>query len=196
MKTILSLPQRTERMAALAQWAQSLYSNREDRPVIVGGTALELYTGGAYRTGDLDFVGTLTPSVEETLIEAGFQQFGQHWIHKEERVFLVFQDSALEKGRRAVERYFGVYRVLVISPEDLLIDRLVSWKYCESPLHGVQAYLLYCGTHWWMNVGHLNERAVQDGVELALDSLLKLFFQSKGQVPAGDLLGAWATRGV
>jgi len=195
LKSILSLSQRPERTAALARWVQSLYASGQDCPVLVGGAALELFTGGAYLTGELDFVGTVPPSVDKTLKEAGFGQFGRHWIHEEERVSIVFQDKSLERGGRAVERYFVMYRVLVISPEDLLVDRLVSWRYCESPLHGVQAYLLYCGTHWWMDVGHLRDRAVQDEVEPALESVVRLFFQNRGQVPDGDLLGAWASRG-
>jgi hypothetical protein len=195
LQTILSLSQRPERTAALARWVQNLYTSREDRPVLVGGAALELFTGGVYITGDLDFVGTVPSNVEDALTEAGFGLFGRHWIHQEERVSVVFQDKSLERGGRSVERYFGIYRVLVISPEDLLIDRLVSWRYCESPLHGVQAYLLYCGTHWWMDVGHLSNRALEDEVELELDSLLRLFFKNGGQVPDGDLLGAWASRG-
>jgi hypothetical protein len=195
LQTILSLSRRPERTAALARWVQSLYPDSKDRPVLVGGAALELFTGGAYITGDLDFVGTVPPSVEDTLKKAEFGIFGRHWIHAEERVSIVYQDKALEKGKKAVERYFGVYRVLVISPEDLLVDRLVSWRYCESPLHGIQAYLLYCGTHWWMNAGHLISRVAEDEVELELDSLLRLFFKHRGQVPDGDLLSAWASRG-
>ncbi len=196
LQNILSLPRRPERTAALARWVQSLYTSGEDRPVLVGGAALELFTGGAYITGDLDFVGTVPSSVEDALREAGFGLFGRHWIHTEERVSFVFQDKALEEGRKAVERSFGIYRVLAISPEDLLIDRLVSWRYCESPLHGVQAYLLYCCTHWWMDVGHLSSRAVEDEVAPELDSLLRLFFKNRGQVPDGDLLGTWASRGL
>lgn len=196
LKTILSLSNQPERTAALAQWMQNLYAERGDRPVLVGGTAMELYTGGVYLTDDLDFVGTVPPLVEAALKEAGFGQFGRHWIHEEERVFFVFHDKALEGGKRAVERLFGTYRVLLIRPEDLLVDRLVSWKYCESPLHGVQAYLLYSGTHWWMDVAHLRDRTVQNEVEPALNSLLRLFFQNKGQIPDGDLLGAWANREI
>ena len=196
LKTILSLSHGVARTAALAQWVQSLYPDREGRPVLVGGAALELHTGGAYITGDLDFVGTVPPYVDKALREAGFRQFGRHWIHEEERVFFVFQDKALEKGGKAVERYFGMCRVFVISPEDLLVDRLVSWRYCESPLHGVQAYLLYCGTHWWMDLGHLKDRAALDEVEPALESVVRLFFQSRGQVPDGHHLGAWASRRI
>lgn len=195
LQAILSLSRRPERTAALARWVQNLYTPGEDRPVLVGGAAMELYTGGAYITGDLDFVGTVPPAVAGALKEAGFRQFGSQWIHEQERVFFVFQDKTLERGGKAVERYFGVYRVLVIRPEDLLVDRLVSWRYCESPLHGVQAYLLYCGTCWWMDVGHLRTRVVENEVEPELDSLLRLFFRNRGQVPDGDLLGAWATRG-
>ena len=196
LRNILTLPHRLERTAALAWWVQNLYPDKSVRPILVGGAAMELYAEGAYITADLDFVGIVPSPIAGDLRKSEFQRLGRQWLHNEESVSIIFHGETLRAGERAVQQIFGDYPVLVISPEDLLIDRLVSWRYCESPLHGIQAYLLYCGTHCWMNLEHLNKRAVQDEVESSLECLLKLFFQSRGQVPDGELLGAWASRNI
>ena len=46
----LQLSEGPRRTAAVVAWIQSLYASSP--PVLVGGAAVELYTGGAYTTGD------------------------------------------------------------------------------------------------------------------------------------------------
>jgi hypothetical protein len=46
------------------------------RPVIVGGGAVELYTGGAITSGDFDLVGVREEIVGEALVEVGFRREG------------------------------------------------------------------------------------------------------------------------
>jgi len=62
-----SLPEGPQRTAAIAVWIQSLFSEEKQVPVLVGGAAVEILTGGAYTTGDLDFVGSVPPSVRNIL---------------------------------------------------------------------------------------------------------------------------------
>lgn len=191
---ILAIPRRLERTAALAWWVQSLYPDESVRPVLVGGAAMELLADGAYITADLDFVGIVPPPVAADLRKARFRQLGRHWIHDEESVSVIFHGHKLRTGERTVEHSFGDYRVFMVSPEDLLIDRLASWRHRESPTHGVQAYLLYQARHGPMDAEHLRKRAITEDVEPALDSVTRLFFKSKGQLPEAEHLGAWASR--
>jgi len=194
LKAILALPRRLERTAALAWWVQSLYPEEAVQPVLVGGAAMELYTRGAYITADLDFVGIVPPPVASSLRRADFGRLGRHWFHEEESLSIIFLGEELRSDERAVVRKFGDYHVLMVSPEDLLVDRLAVWRHRESPTHGVQAYLLYHATHGPMDVEHLRQRAVQEQVELSLDAVTRLFFKSKGQLPGAEYLGAWASR--
>ena len=194
LKDILALPHRLERTAALAWWLQSLYPDEAVRPILVGGAAMELYAEGAYITAELDFVGIVPPPVASDLRKAEFGRLGRHWLHDKESVSIIFHDGTLRKGERAVEQRFGDYPVLMISPEDLLVDRLASWRHRESPTHGVQAYLLYYLKHGPMDLEHLRKRAVAEDVEPALDSVTRLFFKNKGQLPEAEYLGAWASR--
>lgn len=193
-KDILAITHRLERTAALSWWLQSLYPDEAARPVLVGGAAMELYAQGAFITADLDFVGTVPPPVASGLRRAEFGRLGRQWLHDKESVSIIFQGETLRKGESTVDQVFGDYRVLVISPEDLLVDRLASWRHRESPTHGVQAYLLYYITHGPMDIEHIRKRAIAEEVEPALDAVTRLFFKSKGQLPDAEYLGAWASR--
>ena len=64
-ETILALPEGIERTAALAAWFQSLFSPGAEVPILVGGAAVEIYSGGAYTSGDLDFVGEVDAGLAE-----------------------------------------------------------------------------------------------------------------------------------
>ena len=64
---ILSLPEGPQRTAATAAWVQGLFSEDSQIPVLVGGAAVEILTGGAYTTGDFDFVGSVPVSVRPKL---------------------------------------------------------------------------------------------------------------------------------
>ena len=86
-----------------------------------GGSALELYTGGAYVSGDLDFVGSSSPAIDAALVGAGFERSGRHWVHEKARIFVEFPSSDLGK-QEAIEAIFGRTRVRLLSPEDLVVD--------------------------------------------------------------------------
>ncbi|MDF1525032.1 MAG: hypothetical protein RRA15_01435 [bacterium] len=196
LKNILALPHDLDRTAALAWWMQSCYPDEAVRPILVGGAAMELYSEGAFITAELDFVGIVPPPVASDLKKAAFGRLGRQWLHDKESVSIVFHNDTLRKGERAVDQSFGDYPVLMVSPEDLLVDRLASWRHRESPTHGVQAYLLYYLKHGPMDLEHLRQRAAQEDVEPALDSVTRLFFKNKGQLPEAEYLGAWASREI
>ena len=54
-------PAKTARLAA---WVQGLYEGLGSAPILVGGAVVELITGGAYTTGDLDFAGTVPKEID------------------------------------------------------------------------------------------------------------------------------------
>jgi hypothetical protein len=62
------------RTAALVKWLQSLFKDDATVPVLVGGAAVELYTLGAYTTGDVDLIGSVTPRVARALTAADFER--------------------------------------------------------------------------------------------------------------------------
>lgn len=160
-----------DRTAAVAAWFQSLFRSIDEAPILVGGAAVELYTHGAYRTGDLDFVGRVTDDVRTKLEEAGFRRRGRHWVHEESRIFIELPSSRLDASVRVWEIRFGKWKVRALSPEDILVDRLAAWKFWKSVPDGVNAFLLWRDRSDEMEIERLESRASEEHVADALESV-------------------------
>jgi hypothetical protein len=177
------------RTAAVVAWFQGLCESQP--PVLVGGAAVELYTGGAYRTGDLDFVGRIPSEVSRMLAEAGFRKRGRHWIHEEAQIFIELPAAEFDRTVRIDAIRINDWTVVLLSPEDVLVDRLAAWKFWRVPVEGINAYLLYRARGQAMDARRLEEAAGVEGVADELESLRRF----------GDLdrepqeIEAWAATG-
>lgn len=138
----LGTPAGPRRTAALVAWMQSLYSSPESAPILVGGAAVELYTAGAYATGDLDFVGDVPPEVAAELARSGFARRGRHWVHEKGRVFFEFPGVRLEPESEPVRLRRGGATLRIIRAEALLADRLAAWKFWRSEIDLLNALRL------------------------------------------------------
>lgn len=188
VEEILKQPESAERTAALVEWFQSLYEG--EPPTLVGGAAVEMYTGGAYTTGDLDFVGSVPSAVERRLLEEGFEKKGRHWIREEGRVFLEFPVSSLEEGERPVEVEVGGHRVRVLSPEALIVDRLAAWQFWRSEQDAVNALLIARAV--MVDEEVLDGLAERREVKPALESLREAIERWAVENPDQEALSSWA----
>lgn len=175
-----------DRTAAVVAWFQGLFEG--DPPVLVGGGAVELYTGGAYRTGDLDFVGRIPGEVSRTLGEAGFRKRGRHWIHEEAQIFIELPAAEFDRDVRIDAIRIGDWTVVLLSPEDVLVDRLAAWKFWRVPVEGINAYLLYRARGQALDARRLEAAAEAEGVENELESLRR--FGDRDREP--QEIEAWA----
>ena len=190
LSEILSLPEGPYRTAALAEWLQGLYE--DEAPVLVGGAAVELYTAGSYTSGDLDFVGHVPSSVERSLRQAGFVKEGRHWIH-ENGVFVEFPGSALEPHERVATVRKGSHMVLILSVEDILVDRLAHWQFWRSTIDALNALAL-----WRLWAQELDRRRLEDAarlreVEPALRSLQRFAERCGEEQPDDEAIERWAS---
>ena len=191
----LSLPEGPQQTAAIAAWVQSLFSKEDQVPVLVGGAAVEILTGGAYTTGDLDFVGSVPASVRGILEASGFKRSGRHWINDEAEVFLEFPGDALAAEEKAVRCEAYGYDLVLISVEDLLVDRLGAWAYWQSGVDGANAFLLYRACRNEIDDHRLTRRAREAGFELALDGLRAFDQDWTESEPDPEALERWANSG-
>ncbi len=182
------------RTAALCKWIQNLYPDNEDKPVLVGGSAVELYTSGAYTTGDMDFVGTVFPEVKHKLKACGFIQKGRHWIHKVGQIFLEFPDYGLTGGDEAVVVIVGDHSIIIISPEDIIVDRLSAWIFWRSPVDGVNAFLLYKTQYGTLDHDRLRDRAKGTETTKALESVKDLYKKFPDALPSKEILEQWTQK--
>jgi hypothetical protein len=189
---ILSLPDGPEKTAALVAWLQGLYEDEASTPVLVGGAAVELFTGGGYTTGDLDFVGEVPDAVARRLSDADFKRKGRHWIHGEGQVFVEFASDSLEADEEVVALDVAGQRIRVLAPEALLVDRLASWQFWGSTTDGVNAFLLLRATRDRMNLDKLERLVESRDVSRAwplLDAFNRRFATDD---PTSEELAEWA----
>jgi len=166
-----------DRTAAIVAWFQNLF--KSDPPVLVGGAAVELYTGGAYRTGDLDFVGRVPSEVSRKLESAGFRKRGRHWIREEAQIYIELPAAAFDRKVEIDAIQIDEWTIVLLSPEDVLVDRLAAWKSWRAPVEGINSYLLYRARGQAMDNKRLEEVAGVVGVADALDSLRRFGDQDR-----------------
>ena len=179
------------RTAALAAWFQGLYA-KGSLPVLVGGAAVELMTNGAYLTGDLDFVGDVPQDVASALLVHGFKRSGRHWVHEQGEIFIELPGSGLEKDEQQVLLRRGDVVVRVISPEDLVVDRLAAWQFWDSHEDAINAFLIWKDNK--LNAKRLRALAEAREVNESLERLDEFRRRFRGREPSAEQLELWAER--
>ena len=154
--------------------------NREVREkgiefIVVGGTAVELYSFGKYQSGDIDIISSGGMSITEVLLDNGFIKKGKDFISEELGIFIEIPERVLSGDPGRVKTFvFGEdMSVQVIGIEDLIIDRLQScvfWKYetdCEWAENLIGKY------REEMDLPYLIQRATDEKVARELNRILK-----------------------
>lgn len=194
LEEALARPDGPQKTAALVAWIQALYEDDDSKPVLVGGAAVELLTGGAYTTGDLDFAGRVPATVARRLEQAGFERRGRHWIHTAGRVFVEFPSAALAAGEESIDLDVAGWRLRVLAPEAVLVDRLAAWEFWESSRDAVNAFLVWRAVGDRIDWGAAEALAREREVLPALSRLRALAERFTDREPTEEELTRWAER--
>jgi hypothetical protein len=152
------------------------------RPVIVGGSAVEFYTGGAITSGDFDLVGAREEILGEALVEVGFRREDRQGVrlggfyHPESLIGVEFVTGPLFEGRTEVSRLRVVVvdeasdaKVIFPPPEDMIADRL--GQHASDPRGRddmlAQARLL-ASLAESLDVAYLRRRVAEEGADPAI----------------------------
>lgn len=132
----------------------------EKKPILVGGSAVELYTRGISKSIDFDLIADRSVIVP-LLLKMGFKQTGRHFYKN--RIYIEIQSDTLH-GRSVIIKYKDK-KIRVISIEDLIIDRLCACKFWNSVYDCEQAQMLIKSYKSKLDRQYLNARAKQEGLE-------------------------------
>ncbi len=162
----LSAPERRGQFLGLLQQALP----EEVDAILVGGGLVEILTEGQYVTGDLDIVGD-PGTIGALLKEAGFEQSGRHFIHEEIGLAVEIVSARLDPPRRTERIRWREHTLIVLSVEDLIVDRLCAAKFWDSATDHEQARIVYAAHHDRLDDARLRERASEEGVGNLLTDL-------------------------
>lgn len=142
-------------------------------PILVGGCALELYTGGGYATADVDLALPSGPAVDRAFADLGFRKRGRFWVRPDLELYFEAPAPAGLPGETAprTELDLDGLRVVVLGVEDLLIDRLRAWVHWKSDEDGRWAARLAALHADALDWDYLRSRATEGGERAALESL-------------------------
>lgn len=127
-------PEYSEALSLIGKAITSLAAQGLETPVLVGGAAVEFYTGGAVTSGDFDLVTPYQQALETSLIELGFVSPGEPGmlhggvIHPTLGLAVQVVSGQLMDGKADRERIRIVEvdgaEVGIIAIEDLIADRM------------------------------------------------------------------------
>jgi len=126
----------TRKAAKLASLCCALFRERGVELVVVGGSAIELLTEGAYTSGDLDLC-RLTPAAlplrerQEIMGQLGAQGGPRSWQVAGAFVDLLGPLESL--ARTPLRKLQGPYGVVqIVQPEELLVERVLVATYPQT----------------------------------------------------------------
>lgn len=143
-KVILGTDDPTERKIRLMALLTSSLPKTSRRPVLTGGSAIEVYMDGTLRTGDMDIVYNLK-ALERVLREWHFSIGGglRAWANDELGLAVDMVGEDLKGSYERVTTITTDYGpATILGVEDLIIKRLASAKFWKVPTDMEQAYLL------------------------------------------------------
>jgi excisionase family DNA binding protein len=147
-------------------------SKAGNRPIIVGGQAVEFYTAGGYATRDIDLVAPDAAGVGRVLDRWGFRKTGRFWVREDLGLAVEVPGSVLAgDAERVTEVEIEGLKVYLIGIEDIIVDRLnafVHWSSSDDGAWAREMSLLNSGDIDWE---YLEKRAEAEGVLEAARSL-------------------------
>lgn len=132
--------------------------------IVVGGSAIEIYTRGAYVSDDIDVVGE-RERILQVLRSWGFKKEGRIWYRKDWQVVFDVPSSEYHGDfyrTRVISTPYGSVRLAAV--EDLLVSRLISCKYWRIPDDLDHAVLLASEYQDSIDWEYVEARARQEGV--------------------------------
>lgn len=142
-------------------------------PILVGGGAVEFYTGGGYATKDVDIVVPNSQYLAEVMSGLGFVREGRHWFRQDIDYAMEAPGEELAgELKRVLEVGVNDTKVYIVGIEDLIADRLnaaVHWKSADDRRWAERLFAMHRET---IDLDYLRVRSRADGTSAVLDEIL------------------------
>lgn len=153
-------------------------------PVLVGGSAVQLYTGGNYMSIDMDiYLDDISPAVK-LLEEQGFVRAERHYFSAEYDLLAEFVGGDMPEKISEVE--YNEQTILISSPEEMIIDRLTAAKWWKIPKDLEWARVII-SLKTELDMDYLYKRAKEEDIVDYLEMALRKNAEIAGSYPDIEL---------
>lgn len=131
-----------------------------ERSIMVGGGAVDLYTSVRFATGDLDLVAPDRDATLKVLDTFGFipSAHSKHFINKDAGLLVEIHGPTLLPDEEPIELVYRKVPVVVVSPEDCIVNRLNQFKKHGATLDLLSSFLLSLQHRERLDLNRLHER--------------------------------------
>ena len=149
--------------------------NKLGKLIIVGGYAVELYTGGGYHTGDIDIIVEGNSRFLEDVLNVICEKPSRVWIPKDKILALkaidivsnVYGSQRKSPLRLEVDRYW----IYIAPPEEVVISCLKACKYWESDIDCEKAAMVMAAQWNKIDWRYLEEKAATEKIAPLLQKI-------------------------
>jgi hypothetical protein len=146
--------------------------------IIVGGEAIDIWTGGTFASADIDLLVESKKIAEKLLNKFGFEKKGNTlWLSKDLAIVIHIIESSYSGDYNKLKKMtIGKYEIQIASPEYLIKDRLCSFKFWkdnpQSDMEKTVTLLKIFSDS--IDNSYLNELAKENDIEDVLDEARKI----------------------
>jgi hypothetical protein len=143
-------------------------------PVVVGGTAVDIYTKGLFPSRDIDLIGYRRVIGEILEKKFGFARAGRHWVNERIGIFIEVPGDYFSGDKNKITTiWVGSLKLYVIGIEDLIIDRLNACVHWKSETDCDQARYMIRYYRDRLDFGYLEKKAKDEGILKTLREFCK-----------------------
>jgi len=149
--------------------------------IVSRGFAAEFYSGGGYRTLDVDIIVEGKPEtanlLRKLLKSIGYVESGRFYISTLSSLVdkaLDIVGTIYDKRKPPLKIRINNYRVYMVPPEEAIIYALAAAKFWSSASDFERAVLVYAAQKENLDITYLRTRAVEENVKDYLDKVLEL----------------------
>ncbi len=179
LNTVRSIVDETSRFLFLMAWLNTRIENWGFGRIIIGGFAVEFYTGSTYRTLDVDLIVEGGDAMK--IIQCFFDRISE----KPCKAYLPYFDAISSKGidivgfvydktKNSVKVNINGYYVYVEAPEELIVKYLYAWKYWRSEVDRDKVLALIAVLWDKVDRNYVLMRAEEERVKDKLEEALSL----------------------
>lgn len=143
---------------------------------LVGGSAIEMFAPGIFKTGDIDLVieairgKSARSQLDPVFAALGFEKSGRHWRRGD--LYVEVPSQSLTDPSELVR--VGHFPLRVVAKEVLLVDRVVGFKHWRYTGYGAQAIQMIAAFGDSLNESVLRPRLEREGAVDAYEALSAL----------------------